>query len=98
MERTDGRNDNHHSRTRCERLVPLVAGFNWAYDLTEVDKNPIEADRYCLCESSLSDETKSKPWEDQWTKDWGYVAATYPLFLTEIGFCGKEDRGAHIFR
>jgi endoglucanase len=82
-------------RAHGAKAVPLVAGFNWAYDLTEVDKNPIEADSIAYV-SHPYPMKRSKPWEDQWTKDWGYVAATYPLFLTEIGFCGKEDRGAHI--
>jgi endoglucanase len=82
-------------RAHGAKAVPLVAGFNWAYDLTEVDKNPIAAEGIAYV-SHPYPMKRSKPWEDQWTKDWGYVSETYPVILTEIGFCGKEDRGAHV--
>ena len=40
--------------------IPLVAGFNWAYDLTEVAANPIKERKYRLRQSSLShEETKT---------------------------------------
>ena len=39
---------------------------------------------------------RSKPWEAQWNNDWGFVAEKYPVILTEIGFCGADDEGAHI--
>ena len=77
------------------QAIPLVAGFNWAYDLTEVAKNPINKDGIGYV-SHPYPMKRDKPWEDQWTKDWGYVAEKYPLILTEIGFCGPDDRGAHV--
>src|SRR5687768_12425815 len=82
-------------RAHGAKPVPLVAGFNWAYDLTEVDKNPIAAEGIAYV-SHPYPMKRSKPWEDQWTKDWGYVSEKYPLILTEIGFCGADDRGAHV--
>lgn len=82
-------------RAHDAKAVPLVAGFNWAYDLTEVQKNPIAAEGIAYV-SHPYPMKRNKPWEEQWTKDWGYVSETYPVFLTEIGFCGKDDRGAHI--
>jgi endoglucanase len=82
-------------RSTGSTAVPLVAGFNWAYDLKEVDKNPIKADGIGYV-SHPYPQKRSKPWEQQWTEDWGYVAEKYPLMLTEIGFCGADDRGAHI--
>jgi hypothetical protein len=39
---------------------------------------------------------REKPWEDKWTADWGFVAKKYPLILTEIGFCGPDEKGAHV--
>ncbi|HET9434034.1 MAG TPA: glycoside hydrolase family 5 protein [Chitinophagaceae bacterium] len=77
------------------QAIPLVAGFNWAYDLTEVAKNPINKDGIGYV-SHPYPMKRDKPWEDQWTKDWGYVAEKYPLILTEIGFCGPDDRGAYV--
>lgn len=82
-------------RAHNAKAIPLVAGFNWAYDLTEVATNPIQADSIAYV-SHPYPMKREKPWEEQWTKDWGYVAKKYPLFLTEIGFCGANERGAHI--
>ena len=77
------------------RAVPLVAGFNWAYDLTPVATDPIRAEGIAYV-SHPYPMKRAKPWEEQWTKDWGFVAEKYPLVLTEIGFCGADDPGAHI--
>jgi hypothetical protein len=75
--------------------IPLVAGFNWAYDLTEVAAHPINASGIAYV-SHPYPMKREKPWEDKWTKDWGFVKDKYPLILTEIGFCGPEEAGAHI--
>ncbi len=77
------------------QAVPLVAGFNWAYDLTEIAANPINKEGIGYV-SHPYPMKRSKPWEAQWTKDWGYVADKYPLILTEIGFSGADDPGAHV--
>lgn len=75
--------------------IPLVAGFNWAYDLTPVKENPIEAEGIAYV-SHPYPQKRNKPWPDQWTADWGFVKEKYPLILTEIGFSGADDPGAHI--
>lgn len=75
--------------------IPLVAGFNWAYDLTQVATDPIKAEGIGYV-SHPYPMKRSKPWEEQWTKDWGFVKDKYPLILTEIGFSGAEEQGAHI--
>jgi endoglucanase len=80
--------------TGC-KAVPLVAGFNWAYDLKEVEKNPINAPGIGYV-SHPYPQKRNKPWEKQWTDDWGFIAKKYPLILTEIGFCGPDDKGAHV--
>ena len=74
--------------------IPLVAGFNWAYDLTPVINRPINAEGIGYV-SHPYPEKREKPWEEKWTADWGFVKENYPLILTEIGFCGPEDPGAH---
>ncbi|MFI0428267.1 glycoside hydrolase family 5 protein [Mariniflexile sp. HMF6888] len=74
--------------------IPLVAGFNWAYDLTPIINNPIHAEGIAYV-SHPYPEKREKPWEDAWTADWGFVKETYPVILTEIGFCGPEDIGQH---
>ncbi len=75
--------------------IPLVAGFNWAYDLSPVKNDPIEAEGIAYV-SHPYPQKRDKPWEAQWTADWGFVKEKYPLILTEIGFCGPEDPGAHV--
>ena len=82
-------------RSNGSTAVPLVAGFNWAYDLTEVAKNPIDAEGIGYV-SHPYPQKREKPWEPKWTEDWGYVADKYPLILTEMGFSGADDRGAHV--
>ena len=75
--------------------VPLAAGFNWGYDLIEAGANPIAATGIGYV-SHPYPQKREKPWADKWTKDWGFMAEKYPLILTEIGFSGKEEKGAHI--
>lgn len=82
-------------RAHGAKTIPLVAGFNWAYDLTPVANEPINAEGVAYV-SHPYPMKREKPWEDKWTKDWGFVAEKYPLLLTEIGFCGADDKGAHI--
>lgn len=82
-------------RANGSTAIPLVAGFNWGYDLTEIAENPIDADGIGYV-SHPYPQKRPKPWVDSWEKDWGFVADKYPMILTEIGFCGPDDPGAHI--
>ncbi|MEL6653537.1 MAG: glycoside hydrolase family 5 protein, partial [Bacteroidota bacterium] len=75
--------------------IPLVAGFNWAYDLTPVRERPIQAEGIAYV-SHPYPQKRPKPWTEQWTQDWGFVKETYPIILTEIGFAGEEEKGAHV--
>jgi endoglucanase len=82
-------------RANGAKNIPLVAGFNWAYDLKEVRYNPIKADNIAYV-SHPYPQKRPKPWAQKWDEDFGFVADHYPLVLTEIGFCFEKDRGAHI--
>jgi hypothetical protein len=82
-------------RAHGTQAIPLVAGFNWAYDLTEIAKNPIQAEGIGYV-SHPYPQKREKPWEPKWTADWGFTAEKYPLILTEIGFSGPEEKGAHV--
>ncbi|MEM6344323.1 MAG: cellulase family glycosylhydrolase [Bacteroidota bacterium] len=75
--------------------IPLVAGFNWAYDLRPVRERPIAAEGIAYV-SHPYPQKRPKPWLDQWTSDWGFIKEKYPLILTEIGFAGEEEKGAHV--
>ncbi len=82
-------------RKKGGKGVPLVAGFNWAYDLTDAWEHPIDAAGIGYVSHPYPQKRKS-PWAEKWTEDWGKMKAKYPLILTEIGFCEPEARGAHI--
>ncbi len=77
------------------KAVCLCAGFNWAYDLTPVAMEPIARDNVAYV-SHPYPMKRSEPWEEQWEKDFGYVADTYPVICTEIGFCLENEPGAHV--
>jgi len=82
-------------RANGAKNIPIVAGFNWAYDLTEVMENPINAEGIAYV-SHPYPQKREQPWESKWEADFGHVADKYPVILTEIGYCGEEDKGAHI--
>lgn len=82
-------------RAHGDHKPVLVAGFNWGYDLTEVARNPIN-DSQVAYVSHPYPQKREKPWESKWEADWGFVSKKYPVVLTEVGFCGPEDKGAHV--
>lgn len=82
-------------RTYNPHAVCLCAGFNWAYDLTPVATEPIDRPNVAYV-SHPYPMKRSEPWEEQWEKDFGYVADTYPVICTEIGYCLEDEPGAHI--
>ncbi|MCF7972916.1 MAG: glycoside hydrolase family 5 protein [Phycisphaerae bacterium] len=82
-------------REHHPKAVIAVAGFNWAYDLTPIRTDPIQAPGIVYV-SHPYPEKRRAPWESQWEKDWGFVADQYPVILTEIGFALPEERGAHV--
>lgn len=77
------------------QAVCLCAGFNWAYDLTPVKAMPIRRDNIAYV-SHPYPMKREQPWEEQWERDFGYVADTYPVICTEIGYCLETEKGAHI--
>jgi hypothetical protein len=70
--------------------VPLVAGFNFAYNLGPVAKDPIDAEGIGYVSHPYPMKAK-KPWDPNWTRDWGFVSEKYPLILTEIGFQAPDE-------
>mgnify|MGYP001815996992 FL=1 len=86
---------------RDKNVIPLVAGFNWAYDLRPVRDNPV--DREGVAYASHPYPQKVKPdvpskenFFAAWEADWGFVADTHPMILTEIGWVREGGYGAHI--
>ena len=75
--------------------ISLVAGFNWAYDLTPIAKAPIERENIAYVSHPYPMKVGA-PYEKNWDRDFGFAADKYPVFATEIGYQLATDRGAHV--
>ena len=65
--------------------IPLVAGFDWAYDLTPLREDPVDAEGIGYVTHPYPHK-RTKPWVPKWEEDFGFAADRYPLIATEIGF------------
>lgn len=72
-------------RANDRQVIALVAGFDWAYDLTPLRMSPIAAEGIGYVTHPYP-QKRSKPWEPKWEEDFGFAATRYPLIATEIGF------------
>jgi endoglucanase len=70
-------------------VIPLVAGFDWAYDLTPLHFEPIEATGIGYV-SHPYPMKRQPPWPEKWEENFGFAANQYPLIATEIGFGLRE--------
>lgn len=75
--------------------IPLVAGFNWAYDLTDAGADPIDAPGVAYVTHPYP-QKREPPWEERWQEDWGFLAESYPVVAAELGFMSADLPGAHI--
>lgn len=75
--------------------ISLVAGFNWAYDLTPIAKMPIERKNIAYVSHPYPMKVGA-PYEKNWDRDFGFAAEKYPVFATEIGYQLATDKGAHV--
>jgi endoglucanase len=66
------------------QAVILVAGFDWAYDLTPIREAPINAVNIGYVTHPYENKRKI-PWEPKWEEDFGFTADTYPVVATEFG-------------
>ncbi|HWA26071.1 MAG TPA: cellulase family glycosylhydrolase [Lacunisphaera sp.] len=76
------------------RAIVLVAGFNWGYDLSQVRYDPVQAKNVAYVTHPYP-QKREEIQEASWERDWGFVAAKYPVVATEFGFMAAGDRGAH---
>jgi hypothetical protein len=72
-------------RAYDNETIPLVAGLDWAYDLTPLRINPIRAERIGYVTHPYPNK-RPQPWPPKWEEDFGFASATYPMIATEIGF------------
>lgn len=65
--------------------IPLVAGFDWAYDLDNVHYDPVRAEGIGYVTHPYPFK-RPQPWEPRWEEDYAFAADHYPMIATEIGF------------
>lgn len=65
--------------------IPLVAGFDWAYDLTPLSYAPINAEGIAYVVHPYPHK-RTPPYEPKWDEDFGFAAERYPVVATELGF------------
>jgi endoglucanase len=71
--------------------VILVAGLDWAYDLTPLHDDPIDAEGIGYV-SHPYPHKRTKPYEPKWEENFGFAAGRYPVVVTEFGFTlGRGD-------
>jgi hypothetical protein len=71
-------------RANRAQAIPLVAGFDWAYDLTPITLSPINAEGIGYVTHPYANK-RPQPWEPKWEEDFGFAASTYPVVATEFG-------------
>ena len=80
--------------------LPLVAGFNWAYDLSHVDDQPIRRERiaYAVHPYPMKSVPEEKTEAAQFAlwEAWGHVAERYPVVASELGWVSEDGYGAHV--
>ena len=65
--------------------IPLVAGLDWAYDLTPLRYDPVNAEGIGYVSHPYVHK-RTPPWEPKWEEDFGFASGKYPVFATEFGF------------
>lgn len=83
-------------RAYDNETIPLVTGFDWAYDLTPLHIAPINAEGIGYVTHPYPDK-RPQPWPDKWEEDFGFAAGKFPVIATEIGFAtdNKEKKDAY---
>jgi endoglucanase len=71
-------------RAHNPQAIVLVAGFDWAYDLSPIRQAPIDASNIAYVTHPYL-QKRTPPWEPKWEQDFGFAAAKYPVVATEFG-------------
>jgi hypothetical protein len=68
--------------------IPLVAGFDWAYDLDPIRYDPVRAVGIAYVTHPYASK-RPPPWEPKWEENFAFAADRYPVVATELGFALK---------
>ena len=72
------------------QVIPLVAGFNWAYDLREVNYQPIAREGVAYVTHPYPGKCLP-PREVHWEEHFGFLADRFPIVATEMGFYDEGE-------
>ena len=82
-------------RANDEEKIPLVAGLDWAYDLTPLQNSPVEAAGIGYVVHPYPHK-RTPPYSPKWDEDFGFAARQFPVFATEFSFTlGDEGIAAN---
>ena len=86
-------NENMISLIRAydKETIPLVAGLDWAYDLSPLRDDPVNAEGIGYVTHPYAHK-RSQPWEPKWEENFGFAADNYPVVATEFGFGGMPGQ------
>jgi hypothetical protein len=72
-------------RSYDSETIPLIAGLDWAYDLTPILIDPINAEGIGYV-SHPYEHKRKPPFEPKWEENFGFASDKYPVVVTEFGF------------
>ncbi len=75
-------------RSVDKETIPLVAGFDWAYDLNPIRYEPVRAEGIGYTVHPYANK-RPPPWEPKWEENFAFAADTHPVMATEFGFTLK---------
>ncbi len=68
-----------------EAVIPLVGGYDWAYDLRDIHFNPIARPGVAYVTHPYPGKCEP-PREAHWEEHFGFLADDYPIVATELGY------------
>jgi hypothetical protein len=72
-------------RKHAPRTIPVLAGLDWAYDLSEGGDRPFSDPDIALADHPYPGRAKQNR-SAAWDSAFGYLSDHYPFLLTEFGF------------
>jgi len=71
-------------RAYDSETIPLVAGLDWAYDLSPLRDDPVNAEGIAYVTHPYAFK-RGQPWEPRWEENFGFAASQVPVVATEFG-------------
>lgn len=73
-----------------KETIPLVAGFDWGYDLSHLRYNPLDVAGIGYVAHPYPNK-RSRPWIPRWEENFAFAAERWPVIATELGFLVEEE-------